>query len=253
MQSAYFNLFFENVVEIVCTLNILYILDSSLTFNPMKKLCLLAMICLPVFLTAQIKELRKGWRLGFGNANYISDNFTKSPAPKLYIQGGGVLVYRMTNWGLIRSDLQFCYSSASGQGITKAGSSWLSSDQPFTDNYKNLSLTLPLAIRIGPPLKKLRPYLEFGAMAQANLLNSEERIYESQSFNDKNGYGPRKMEDASPLCAFALASGGLELHTEEERDYFIEFRYFHPLTDMGMSDNKSITMTGFTIGGGVIF
>jgi|GEM_PF-2466772 len=219
----------------------------------MKKLLFVILICLPISLLAQIKEIRTGWRIGFGSTTFETDNFTETPSPKLYIQGGGMLVYRMTNWGLIRADLQMGYTSAKGKGIERNSSSWLNSYEAYTDTYQNLSLSLPLAIRIGPPLKKLRPYIEFGAMAQANLLNTEERVYESNSYNDKYGYAARKMEEASPICSFGIATGGLELHTEEKGDFFLEFRYLLPLSEMGRSDGQSIRMKGFTIGGGIIF
>lgn len=218
----------------------------------MKKNLLILSLILPIFAIGQSKELRTGTRLGFGTASYSSPNFSSKPAPKLYIEGGGILVYGLTNWASIRADLMFNYSSTLGTGI-KPSSGFLSDTQPYTDQYTNFGFALPLTFRFALPSETLRPYVELGAMAQANLFTTEERIYADKSYNSGHGYGRRIMEGAKPLSYYAVGTLGVELHTSTGKDYFLEFRVLPEITDLGQSDDKPIHLSSYTIGGGILF
>lgn len=218
----------------------------------MKTILILAAIGMPFFSSAQSEGLRTGTRVGFGSANYTSDNFSPAPSPKLYMQAGGLMVYGLNNWFGIRADLQVNFSSVEGRGI-RPSDGILSSDQPYTERYMNLSLGLPLGLRLNIPAKKFRPYAGGGIMIQANLFNTEERQYDNSGVNDNYGYAARKMEGAVPLTYYGCFDLGLELVTETGKDYFLEFRMFQALSTLGTSGGKDVSLSGFTFGGGVLF
>ncbi len=217
----------------------------------MKTILIAAAMCMPFFSFAQSEGLRTGTRIGFGSANYTSANFNPAPSAKLYVQAGGIMVYGLNNWFGLRADLQVNYSSVEGRGIRP--SSGIFGPEPYTERYMNLGLGLPLAIRLNIPSKKFRPYAGGGIMIQANLFNTEERQYDNGGANDNYGYMSRKMEGAVPLTYYGCIDVGIELDTEAGKDFFFEFRMFEALTTLGKSDNKDVSMSGFTFGGGVLF
>ncbi len=218
----------------------------------MKTILFTAAICMPFFSIAQSEGLRTGTRIGFGAANYESATFSSPPAPKLYAQAGGIMVYGLNSWFGLRADLQVNFSSVEGRGVRPADGI-LNSDQPYTERYTNLNLGLPMGIRLNLPSEKFRPYVGGGIMIQANLFNLEERQYDNSSANNSHGYEARKMNGAVPLTYFGCFDVGLELATEAGKDFFFEFRMFQALTTLGKSDNKDVSMSGFTFGGGVMF
>lgn len=217
---------------------------------PVKTILLTALFIFPASIFSQSEGLRTGFRVGIGSAEYRSQNFDYKPPEKFYVQAGGLMVFGLKTWFALRADLQVNFSSVEGWGRLKPDA-MVGAYEPYTEKYKNLSLGLPLAFRLCYPGKNFRPYLGTGLMIQANLYNIEEREFDHTAFNAKQGYS-RKMGGARPLSYFVCIDVGVEV-TEDEKDYYLEFRTFQALSPLGTSDNKDVSMSGFTFGGGILF
>ncbi len=215
-------------------------------------LLLLSLVVLIRPLSAQEEGLRTATRLGLGSSMFTSGNFSETPDPRLLAQLGGVLVYGFNRYLGIRGDLQLSYTSANGRGV-RHESGVLSGDFAYTEKYMHFGLGLPLTLRIGAPTPRLRPYLDFGPMVQANLFATEERIYDDQSYNDQEGYSARKMDGLTPLTYYMVYGIGLELKTESGKAYFLEFRGFSAANRIARVQMKEVSFSGFTFGGGVLF
>lgn len=218
----------------------------------MKKILILAATCLPFFALAQNEGLRTGTRIAFGASTYETANFEEDGQAKTYFQAGGLMVYGFSEWFALRADLHFGYSSGAGKG-SKRVSGIFADWEPYTDKYSTIAVGLPLALRFSLPIKTLRPYIEGGAYGQANLFNTEERVYDDASVNNNYGYTQRKMEGAVPISYSIMVGAGLELLSESGKDYFLEFRWLPALNTLGTSDGNPLSMRGYTIGGGVLF
>ncbi|MBI1223324.1 MAG: outer membrane beta-barrel protein [Bacteroidetes bacterium] len=200
---------------------------------------------------AQKKGIRTGTRLGVGTSQFMSNNFQSNPSQNLQFEAGGNLIYGITEYIGIRADLKLMYTSVEGDGPSqKAGIP--QQNYVSREAYRYLGLGLPLQLRIAAPLGKISIYGDAGIMPQANLLATEKRTYDNSSLQNNYGYEERKFSDKNAMNFSFVYDLGLELDADS-RSYFLEFSFYRFLSPLGQVSKKDVNVSGFTIGGGLLF
>lgn len=201
--------------------------------------------------SAQKEGIRTATRLGIGASQFSSPNFKSTPNQNLQFELGGTLVYGITKYVGFRADLKFMYTSVEGDGPS-VNAGIPQQEYVAKEAYRYLGLGLPVQLRIAAPLGKISLYADGGIMPQANLLATETRTFSNSNVQSNNGYEERKMQDKNAINFSLVYDFGLELETGA-RSYFLEASFYRFLSPLGKVSDKEVNLSGFTIGGGILF
>ena len=196
---------------------------------------------------AQAPELRTGLRGGIGMATYTSGTELQKPRP--YFEASALLLYRATEWWSLRPEIQFNRSATEFDGVSFDVAT--QSNKPYTKQVRLNALALPVTLRLAPPTPLRRPYFEVGALAQYNFGYKEAVTYEDAAYQSLHGYGFQSNEDVSTISISGILCLGMEYHQEDQRGYFMEFRYLRPLTPLNLY-SPSLYYAAYTVGGGIL-
>jgi len=205
-------------------------------------------------LQAQDGEFKYGTRIGLGESQLNFTNIS-GESNKLALSIGITSAYQFNKILGVSADFLFTSKGGKRDGIeTTSNSLGFNQEYEFEDKYRLFYAELPLALTLRVPLKDnfyLRGFA--GPSINFKLFATESRLYEDESFNEKNGYSNRSIEALETVDYSYFYGIGVEIIGSDERSYLLDFRLSEPLGSAGEIGNVQVENSYFLISAGCLF
>ena len=92
-----------------------------------------------------------------------------------------------------------------------------------------------------------------GPSINFKVLGTEERLFEDDNFNDRNGYSNRSLEDLETVDYSYFYSLGVKIIGNDDRSYLLDFRLNQALGAAVEINNTEVENSYFLISAGCLF
>ncbi|MFT6947326.1 MAG: hypothetical protein ACJARP_001750 [Vicingaceae bacterium] len=203
---------------------------------------------------AQEGEFKYGTRIGLGESQ-LNFSDISGESNKLALSIGIASTYQFNDIIGVSADFLFTSKGGKRDGVeTTSSALGFNQEYEYTDKYRLFYAELPLALTLRVPLKENFYLRGFGGPSiNFKVLGTEDRLFEDDNFNDRDGYSNRNLEDLETVDYSYFYGLGVEVVGNDDRSYLLDFRLNQALGTAGEINNTEVENSYFLISASCLF